>query len=125
MENSHQLVLSILFIFGSVGTTVILYNDLDHPVFFGFIIGYLIYIFLLCGFMVLMIVKNMKKLKGPQVRKKFIIFISLFIPLSIGHFLLIHFIQDSSSDIWDLGIPFGVSVGLTFSDLMFASKKDD
>ncbi|MFK9120794.1 hypothetical protein ACJEBK_28775 [Peribacillus frigoritolerans] len=40
------------------------------------------------------------------------------------HYLLSYFFKRPEMDVWDLGIPLGVSFGLAFSDLMSWKKKE-
>ncbi|TMU87236.1 hypothetical protein FGG79_03620 [Bacillus sp. BHET2] len=70
------------------------------------------------------VIANLRKLRWEQVRKRILTFAMLFIPLSISHFLLNEYVTGSETELWDLGIPFGVSVGLAFSDLMSWKKKE-
>jgi hypothetical protein len=120
---SLNLILFIVFLAGTILTIFIIYKDIDTSLSLKFIIGYIIYLLLYGLFSISLVIANTRKLNWVQIRKRLFTFIIWFISLSVAHFLIYYFFRPSEMGVWDLGIPFGVSFGLTFSDLMFWKKK--
>ncbi|MBT2632646.1 hypothetical protein J7E76_26815 [Bacillus sp. ISL-101] len=121
---SLNLILFIVFLAGTILTIFIIYKDIDTSLSVKFIIGYVIYLLLYGLFSLFLVIANTRKLNWNQIRKRFFTFIIWFISLSALHFLLSYFFKRSEMDVWDLGIPLGVSFGLAFSDLMSWKKKE-
>ncbi|MGE6721455.1 hypothetical protein ACQKGD_29695 [Peribacillus frigoritolerans] len=121
---SLNLILFIVFLAGTILTIFIIYKDIDTSLSLKFIIGYVIYLLLYGLFSLFLVIANTRKLNWIQIRKRFFTFIIWFISLSAGHYLLSYFFKRSEMDVWDLGIPLGVSFGLAFSDLMSWKKKE-
>ncbi|MFS0892572.1 hypothetical protein [Peribacillus frigoritolerans] len=120
---SLNLILFIVFLAGTILTIFIIYKDIDTSLSLKFIIGYVIYLLLYCLFSLFLVIANTWKLNWIQIRKRFFTFIIWFISLSALNYLLSYFFR-SEIDVWDLGIPLGVSFGLAFSDLMSWKKKE-
>ncbi|MFC7321555.1 hypothetical protein [Halobacillus campisalis] len=57
-------------------------------------------------------------------KKRLFTFIAWFISLSAAQYLIDYFLRSSAIDVWDFGLPLGLSLGMTFSDLMTWKKKD-
>lgn len=121
---SLNLILFIVFLAGTILTMFIIYKDIDTSLSFKFIIGYVIYLLLYSLFSILLVIVNTKKLNWIQIRKRLFTFITSFIFLSAAHYLIDYFFRHSEMDVWDFGIPLGISFGLAFSDLMAWKKKD-
>ncbi|MDQ0273975.1 hypothetical protein [Cytobacillus purgationiresistens] len=121
---SLNLILFIVFLVGTILTIFIIYKDIDTSLSLKFIIGYVIYLLLYGLFSIFLVIANTRKLNWIQIRKRFFTFIILFISLSTLHYLLSYFFRRSEMDVWDLGIPLGVSFGWAFSDLMSWKKKE-
>ncbi|TDL78550.1 hypothetical protein [Peribacillus frigoritolerans] len=121
---SLNLILFIVFLAGTILTIFILYKEIDTSLSLKFIIGYIIYLLLYGLFSLFLVIANTSKLNCIQIRKRFFTFIIWFISLSALHYLLYYFFRRSEMDVWDLGIPLGVSFGLAFSDLMSWKKKE-
>jgi hypothetical protein len=121
---SLNLILFIVFLAGTILTIFIIYKDIDTSLSLKFIIGYVIYLLLYGLFSISLVIANIRKLNWIQIRKRFFTFIIWFISLSALYYLLSYFFRRSEMDVWDLGIPLGVSFGLAFSDLMSWKKKE-
>ena len=113
-----NLILFILFLAGTTMTMYILYKDIDNPFSYNFIIGYVIYLILYGLFSVTLVVGNVIKLNGDQIRKRIFTFMIWFILLTVAHFLISYLFRRSEMDAWDVGVPLGVSFAMVFSDLM-------
>ncbi|AMM94701.1 hypothetical protein UP17_21345 [Peribacillus simplex] len=121
---SLNIISSIVLLAGTILTIFILYKDIDTSFSFKFIIGYLIYLLLYGVFSIFLVIANTRKLNWIQIRKRLFTFITWFISLSALNYLLSYFFKRSEMEVWDLGIPLGVSFGLAFFDLMSWKKKD-
>ncbi len=120
---SLNLILFIVLLAGTILTIFIIYMDIDTSLSHKFIIGYVIYLLIYGLFSIFLVITNTRKLNWIQIRKRFFTFIIWFIFLSTLHYLLSYFFIRSEMNVWDLGIPLGVSFGLAFSDLMSWKKK--
>lgn len=121
---SLNLILFIVFLAGTILTFFIIYKDIDTSLSLKFIIGYVIYLLLYGLFSIFLVIANTRKLNWIQVRKRFFTFIIWFISLSAAYYIIYYFFRRSEMDVWDLGIPLGISFGLAFSDLMSWKKKE-
>lgn len=121
---SVNLILFIVLLAGTIFTIFIIYMDIDTSLTHKFIIGYVIYLLIYGLFSIFLVITNTRKLNWIQIRKRFFTFIIWFIFLSTLHYLLSYFFIRSEMNVWDLGIPLGVSFGLAFSDLMSWKKKE-
>jgi hypothetical protein len=121
---SLNLILFIVFLAGTILTFFIIYKEIDTSLSLKFIIGYIIYLLLYGLFSLFLVIVNTRKLNWIQVRKRFFTFIIWFISLSATNYMIFYFFRPSEMDVWDLGIPLGISFGLAFSDLMSWKKKE-
>ncbi|MGG4155860.1 hypothetical protein [Bacillus muralis] len=121
---SLNLIFMIVLLAGTALTIFIIYKDIDTSLSLKFIIGYVIYLLLYGLYSLFWVIANTRKLNWIQIRQRFFTFIIWFITLSALHYLLSYFFRRSVMDVWDLGIPFGVSFGLAYSDLMFRKMKE-
>jgi hypothetical protein len=121
---SLNLILFIVFLAGTILAFFIIYKDIDTSLSLKFIIGYVIYLLLYGLFSIFLVIANTRKLNWIQVRKRFFTFIIWFISLSAAYYIIYYFFRRSEMDVWDLGIPLGISFGLAFSDLMSWKKKE-
>ncbi|KRF62725.1 hypothetical protein ASG99_23165 [Bacillus sp. Soil768D1] len=121
---SINIILFIVLLAGTISTIFIIYKDIDTSLSLKVIIGYVIYLLLYGLFSIFLVIANTRKLNWIQIRKRLFTFITWFISLSAAYYLMYYFLKSSEMDVWDLSIPFGVSFGLAFSDLMSWKKKD-
>jgi len=121
---SLNLILFIVFLVGTILTMLIIFKDIDTMLSFIFIIGYVIYLVLYGLFSISLVIVHTRKLSWIQIRKRLFKFIFWFIFLSVEQCLIYYFFRPSGMGVWDLVIPFGVSFGLAFFDLIFWKKKD-
>ncbi|WP_409305022.1 hypothetical protein [Peribacillus sp. SCS-155] len=119
-----NLILFILFLAGTIVIVFIINKDIDTSLSFKFIIGYVIYLLLYVLFSIFLVIAKTKNLNWIQIRKRLFTYITWFISLSAAQYLIDYFFRHSEMDVWDFGIPLGVSFGLAFSDLMTWKKKD-
>ncbi|MFD4932716.1 hypothetical protein ACFWMS_28455 [Peribacillus butanolivorans] len=121
---SINIILFIVLLAGTIITIFIIYKDIDTSLSLKVIIGYIIYLLLYGLFSIFLVIADTRKLNWIQIRKRHFTFITWFISLSATYYLIYYFLKSSEMDVWDLSIPFGVSFGLAFSDLMSWKKKD-
>ena len=121
---SLNLILFIIFLTGTILTVFIIYKDIDTSLSHKFIIGYVIYLLLYFLFSIFLVIANTRKLNWNQIRKRLFTFITWFISLSAAQYLIDYFFRHSEMDVWDFGIPLGISFGLAFSDLMTRKRND-
>ncbi|KQU21860.1 hypothetical protein ASG65_21405 [Bacillus sp. Leaf13] len=121
---SINIILFIVLLAGTIITIFIIYKDIDTSLSLKVIIGYVIYLLLYGLFSIFLVIANTRKLNWIQIIKRLFTFITWFISLSATYYLMYYFLKSSEMDVWDLSIPFGVSFGLAFSDLMSWKKKD-
>ncbi len=118
-----NLILFIVFLAGTIITIFIIYKDIHSPLATKFIIGYAIFLLLYSLHLIVQALINIRNLTWIQIRKRVFKFIILFTILSVVYFLYYYFFKPSELTIWNFATPFGLSIGLTFSDLMFFRKK--
>ncbi|WP_078552171.1 hypothetical protein [Bacillus alkalicellulosilyticus] len=121
---SLNLILHILFWVGTIITVVIIYKGIDTTFSSAFIIGYAIYLLLYFLFSIILVIANAKKVSTYQIKKRLYLFIAWFLWFSALKFLISHF-SSSEMSVYDFAIPFGLAIGLAFSDLMIWKKKDE
>ena len=121
---SLNLILLIVFLAGTILTVLIIYKDIDTSFSNKFIIGYVIYLLLYFLFTIFLVIANTRKLNWNQIRKRLFTFITWFISLSAAQYIIDYFFRHSEKDVWDFGIPLGVSFGLAFYDLLTRKRND-
>lgn len=120
-----KIILPSLFIAGTIITLFIVYKDIDTSFSFKFVIGYVIFLLLYSLFLTYLVISNLMKLQWVEIRKRLSKFIFRFILLSASLYLFNYLFRPSEIDIFDFGIPLGLSIALSFSDLMFIGKKEN
>ncbi|WP_199621991.1 hypothetical protein [Paenibacillus alkalitolerans] len=120
-----NVILSTMVGLGMVISLLIAYKDIDTPLAFKFLVGYVIYLVLYALYLTSAILINMRKLTWIEISKRLFTFIISFIFLSGSLFLFNYIFRPSEIDVGDLIIPLGLSVGIAFFDLMIFGKKDN
>jgi hypothetical protein len=121
---SLNLILSSIFLVGTILTVFIVYQGMEMPFSFQFVLGYVIYLFSYALFSIFLVAANTRGLSRDQLRKRLFTFIGWFAFFSVSSYLNHYFFKSSEMSLGDLAIPFGSAFGLTFYDLMFWKKKD-
>lgn len=122
-KHSLNLILHVVFWIGTILVLFILYKEIETPLSFKIIIGYVIYLLLYAILSIYLLIKNTRKLKWIQIRKRLFTFIAWFISLNAVHILINSLLKKSEINVWDFAIPLGLSLGMAFSDLMTFNKK--
>ncbi|NEU31735.1 hypothetical protein GN156_13270 [bacterium LRH843] len=116
----------IIYASVAIGTVIVLLivnKDIDNSFSFSFIIGYVIFLLISFLYFITVMVINIKKLKWFGLRRRLFKFIILFILLSVTTYILKYIFRPSDIDVYDLGIPLGLALSLSYFDLMFFKKE--
>lgn len=108
-----------LTIFSTICMLFIIYKDIDTPLSTKFLIGYVILLLGYFLYFVFTITKYMWKSDQSKVRKRLLKFVIIFLGFSITKYLFNYFFQSSDLQISDFATTLGISLGLTFWDLLF------
>lgn len=113
-----------VFILWSIVTFLIIFKDMDGGLAIKLVIGYVIYLFLLVGYMLLSTIINIKKLKFSEIKKRFIKFIILFMFFALSNYTFDYFFRPEKVDLFrQISIAFSVALGFSFLDLAFINNK--
>ncbi|RWZ58547.1 hypothetical protein EQV77_06160 [Halobacillus fulvus] len=118
-----HIVLFTIFLTGTIGTLFIVFNEIDTKLSFLWIVGYLMYLLLFVAYSIVRVLIHARQWKASDVRGRALKFTGWFVSLSAIHFLANSLLRRPEMDNWDLGIPFGLALGLTFSDVMVWRKE--
>ena len=128
MERSplFRLTIFLYVIFGvsTAGLIFIMIKNIDSPLAFKFVIGYLIFLLVFFIYLVTITVMGMRKLKRYNIRKRLVKFLLWFIGLGAATYIFnFIFHRPYQGPIEVLDVPLGMALGLAFMDLLFF--KDD
>lgn len=118
--------LPIIFytIFG-ISTTlllIILFKDIDNSFSYKFIVFYVVFLLLFFIYFIIVMVIEMRKLKWSNIRKRLYKFISYFLILSAISMIYNYFFNIEMEYYEVFSIPLGVSLGISFFDLVIFRK---
>ncbi|MCF6138277.1 hypothetical protein [Pseudalkalibacillus berkeleyi] len=102
---------------------MVIYNDIDSSFATMFVIGYVMFILTYSLGLIVMILVNLKYYKPNQLMKRLLTFFVWFILLSATGQLFNYVFGTKAINLYDIGVPLGVSMGIAFSDLMFIRLK--
>ncbi|WP_047152796.1 hypothetical protein [Aneurinibacillus tyrosinisolvens] len=122
---SSNLILFTLFVAGTIITLSIVYNNIDNPFSYKFVIGYVIFLLSYGLYLTCTAVINSIKLNRVEFKKLILRFITLFIFLSIATFICNYFFKPSKIELYDFSPVLGLSLAMSFFELAFFSKKKD
>jgi hypothetical protein len=127
MKNNISLnlknILFIIFAVGSIITFLIIYRDINNSFTYKFVIGYVIFLFLFCLYLIFMIILNTKKLKWIEIRKRLVKFIVLFGLFGALNYIMDYVFRPSKIDLLrEFSGPLGLSLAISFHDLIFFKK---
>ena len=84
----------------------------------------MVYLLFYSVFLLITGFKNLIKLPWRNLRKRTFTFFSWLIAHMAAQYLLSP-IFNNEQNIYDWGVPLGIALGITFSDLLFSAKKKD
>lgn len=100
------------------------YKKINTPFTYKFVIVYLFFLFSCLLYMVIITVINMKRINWIGSKKRLIHFLMWFAFLAVSKYITMFLFKLPSKGLWgDLSVPLGLSLGLTFCDVMFFIKK--
>lgn len=119
-----KCILYILLGIGAIITLFIVYKKVNNPFASKFALSYLFLIFLLALYLLFLNILNIRTLKWVELRKRLSKFVSWFVLYSVLSLAFDYFIRPSEIDfLRACSISFGLSYGMSFSDLMFSKTK--
>ncbi|WP_079508591.1 hypothetical protein [Mesobacillus jeotgali] len=101
----------------------IIYADIDTLIAFRFVIGFVIFLILFGFFQIFLVIMNLRQLPSSIIRKRLLKFLASFAFFMALSWLANYFFKPHSVDRWDFGVPLGLALSLTLSDLMFIRNK--
>lgn len=123
-KNILMGIFYLLFIVGTCITLVIVYKDIDSSFSVAFVIGYVIYLFLIAFYFLIVIIINLSKLKWIGIRKRLYKYMAYFLILSVITYIVGVIFKSSQVDLYRIiFISLGLSFGLVFVDLIGFEKK--
>lgn len=116
--------LYVVFAVSTAGLIFIMIKNIDSPLAFKFVIGYLIFLLTFFLYLVAITVMGMRKLKRHNIRKRLVKFLLWFIGLGASTYIFNFIFHRPYKGLIDvLDVPFGMALGLAFMDSLFF--KDD
>jgi len=120
------IILYAIFILSTVALMVIIYKDIDSPLAFKFVIGYLIFLGIFLLYLFTLTAIKMKKLKWIKIRKRLFKFLFWFVLLVVSNYIIrIVAHRPSKGLIGDLANPFGFALGFAFLNVIFDENEDN
>lgn len=112
------------FVVSTIITLFIVYKDIENTYSFIFVIGYAIFLVLSLFYFIIATIINMKKFKWNGLGKRMLRFITSFVLLSGTSIILYTFFKSAEIDYYrTFSIALGLSLGMSFFDLVFAGKR--
>ncbi|WLR57523.1 hypothetical protein LC048_12080 [Mesobacillus subterraneus] len=122
-EKWITILLYVVFLIGLLGTMFIILTDIDTPNSFRFVIGFVIFLLLFGLFQMILVIMNMKKLPGIDIKKPILKFAGTFVFLMTVTYISNYLLWSERLDNLDFGAPFGLALGITFYDLLFKKSE--
>lgn len=127
MRNKRHLfkkLFYILVIIGAVISMTIIYNDSISDSAYYFLMGFMLFVFLMLVHTVVTTFINMRKLSWDEAKKTSIKFLCLFILFSVLNFSADYVFRSVRTfSIYDFSTSFGLAFGLSFLDVTFLDKE--
>ena len=122
---SFAKIIYLLIIVATIITGFIVYKDIDSKVAIGFVVGYVIFLFVYLLFTIFITIYNSRKFKWIELRRRFFKVAIYFITISVLNYILHYFFRPSEIDLFKiLTRAFAIAFGICFSDVMFFKKKE-
>lgn len=115
-----------LLLVSTIITIFIVYKNIDNSWSIKFVIGYVIFLLLSSGCFTIVTIVNMRTLKWFDLRKRLLKFIGSFVLFGALNYISNYVFKQSKIDSlsW-VGSALGMSVGLSFYDLIFFRNKEN
>jgi peptidoglycan/LPS O-acetylase OafA/YrhL len=118
-ENLITILLYIVFLIGLLVAMYIVITDIDTPNSIRFVIGFVIFLLLFGLFQMILIIMNIKKLPGIDIKRRILKFTGTFVFLMTVTYTSNYLFWPERLDNLDFGAPLGLALGITFYDLLF------
>lgn len=119
-------VMYLLFALGTIITMFIVHKNIENKAAIGFVIGYVIFIFLFLLYIAITVILNSRKLKGTEVAERvFKCIVSFILTWSLLYTFDCFFRPLKVNLPREFSIAFGVSFGIYFMDLVIFKKNKD
>jgi hypothetical protein len=130
MKNDRRLLftklLYILFIFGTIITLFIVYQDLNSKIAYKFVVVYGVFTFFMLLYIPLTTIKNFRKLNWAEGKKKLLKFIKLFILFGAINYGLDYIFRPSKIDLLrEFSTALGLAFGISFIDVIFFKNENN
>ncbi|MBT2682866.1 hypothetical protein [Bacillus sp. ISL-37] len=127
MENKKEkwitIKLYLVFLIGLLVTMSIILTDIDTPNSFRFVIGFVIFLLLFGLFQMILVIMNIKKLPGIDIKRRILKFAGTFVFLMTVSYISNYLFWPERLDNLDFGAPLGLALGITFYDLLFKKSE--
>ena len=120
---SFTKIIYLLIIVATIIKGFIVYKDIDSKVAIGFVVGYVIFLFVYLLFTIFITIYNSRKFKWIELRRRIFKVAIYFITISVLNYILDYFFRPSEIDLFKiLTRAFAIAFGICFSDVMFFKK---
>lgn len=116
-QSTVTSIICTLCVLSTVIISFITYMGIDNSFSFGFIVVYVIFIIMILFYWTILLIRNIKKVKWFELRKRLLKFVGLFISFSAAIYIFNYMFRSSQIDMYDLSIPFAMALSLTFFNL--------
>lgn len=123
-ENRISILLYIVFLIGLLVAMSIVLTDIDTPNSFRFVIGFVIFLLLFGLFQMILVIMNIKKLPGIDIKRRILKFAGTFVFLMTVTYISNYLLWPERLDNLDFGAPLGWALGITFYDLLFKKSEE-
>jgi len=113
--------ISYVLLVATIIMCFIVYKDIDSKVAIGFVVGYVIFMFLYFIFIIFITIFNLRKFKWIEIRRKLFKLLIYFITISVLNYSLDYFFRPSEIDLFKI---LSIAFGICFCDVMFFEKKE-
>ena len=115
-----------IFFIGTVIMLFIVYKEIDNSISLKFLIGYVLFAFLLLIYIPVVTVINSRMLKWVDIRKRLVKFITIFILFSALNYGFDYFFRPEKIDLLrQFSIAFGLAFGISFIDVILFKKEEN
>lgn len=122
--SSFTKTIYILFFIGTIISLFIVYRKIDNSIAFNFLVGYVLFTFLLLIYIPVVTVINSRRLKRVDIRKRLIKFFTVFILFGALNYGFDYFLRPEKIDLLrQFSIGFGLAFGISFIDVTFLKKE--
>lgn len=115
----------VLLVIGTIITLFIVHKDVNNSFSYRFVSGYIIFLMVCFLYFTFITILNMRTLRWIEIRGSLVKFIVLFTILCVLKYVSTYGLKPENVDFWgDLFTPLGLSLGLSFYDLVLTNKSN-